>query len=47
MTAGIQGSTVDHLICAYASRRDLPIFTTDPDFRLYSRHIPVSLLEVP
>ena len=46
MTAGIHGSTVDYLICAYATRRNLPILTTDPDFRHYSKHLPVSLLSL-
>jgi hypothetical protein len=32
LVSGIQGSTVDFLICAVASRHDLSIFTTDPDF---------------
>lgn len=44
MARGIQGSIIDFLICAYASRRDFQIFTTDPDFQHFSRHIPVSLL---
>jgi len=47
MAAGILGSTVDYLICAYASRRKMQIFTTDPDFKHYAQHIPISLLELP
>ena len=45
MAQGIQGSTIDYLICAYATRRNFQILTTDPDFRHYSRHIPISLLD--
>jgi predicted nucleic acid-binding protein len=41
---GIQGSMIDYLICAYASRRNFQILTTDPDFQHFSLHIPVSLL---
>lgn len=44
MAAGIHGSTVDYLICAYATRRNFAILSTDPDFQHYSKHIPVSLL---
>ncbi len=44
MAAGVQGSMIDYLICAYASRRDFQILTTDPDFLHFSRHIPISLL---
>jgi len=45
MAQGIQGSSIDYLICAYATRRNFQILTTDPDFRHYSRHIPISLLD--
>jgi len=41
---GIQGSHIDFLICAAASRRTSTIFTLDNDFILYSRHLPVALL---
>lgn len=44
MTHGIRGSMVDFLICAFASRRDCQVFTSDPDFGLYSRHLPITLL---
>lgn len=44
MTAGIQGSMIDYLICAYASRRNFQILSTDPDFVHFSRHIPIHLL---
>ncbi len=44
MTAGVHGSTVDYLICAYATRRNFHILSTDPDFQHYSKHISISLL---
>ena len=34
---GIQGSNTDFVICAVALRRDLAIFTTDGDFKLFAR----------
>ncbi len=40
---GVQGSHADFLICAAASRRRMPIFTTDADFRRYARLLPISL----
>lgn len=38
---GIAVSTVDILICASAIKRDLSIFTTDPDFTNYARVLPL------
>lgn len=40
---GIQGSHIDFLICAVAVRLKLHIFTTDKDFKYYSKHLPVRL----
>ena len=40
---GVQGSHIDFLICSVANRYDLAIFTTDGDFELYRRHIPIKL----
>ena len=40
---GVAGSAVDFLLCAVALRRDLAIFTTDGDFTLYARHLPIRL----
>lgn len=34
---GVQGSHIDFLICAAATRRGLPIFTLDKDFARYSK----------
>lgn len=42
---GIQGSHTDFLICAAAVRLKYTIFTTDKDFKHYSKHLPISLLE--
>jgi predicted nucleic acid-binding protein len=40
---GVQGSNTDFLLCAVAVSRDVPIFTTDKDFELFARHLPVRL----
>ena len=40
---GIQGSNTDFLICSVSVRNDLPIYTTDKDFDLFAKHIPISL----
>jgi predicted nucleic acid-binding protein len=40
---GIQGSNTDFLICAAAVRHRLVIFTTDKDFALYAKHLPIAL----
>ena len=40
---GVQGSNIDFLICAVAARRKLSVFTTDGDFELFARYIPVLL----
>jgi predicted nucleic acid-binding protein len=40
---GIAVSAVDALICAVALRRDFSILTTDPDFKHYSRVLPLKL----
>jgi predicted nucleic acid-binding protein len=41
---GIQGSPIDFLICAQASRNNLSILTEDKDFQLYAKYIPVELV---
>lgn len=41
---GIQGSNTDFLICAAAQARKLPILTTDNDFVLYKKYLPIELL---
>jgi len=40
---GIQGSNTDFLICAIAARHHLAVFTTDKDFALYAKHLPIIL----
>ena len=42
---GIQGSSIDFLICAVAVRRELSILTTDRDFTRYARVLPLQLHE--
>lgn len=44
---GVQGSTIDFLICAVASRRGFAILTTDADFERYARHLPIQLYPSP
>jgi predicted nucleic acid-binding protein len=39
---GISISTFDILICAVALRRNLLIYTTDPDFKIYARILPLN-----
>jgi len=41
LSSGIVGSVVDMLICALALRHNLAIFTTDSDFKNYSRSLPL------
>lgn len=40
---GVQGSNTDFLICAIAERNDLAIFTTDRDFEIFRKYLPISL----
>jgi len=40
---GIAMSSVDAVLCAVALKKDLAIFTTDPDFKHYSRVLPLKL----
>jgi len=42
---GIQGSNTDFLICAVAVRHDLSVFTTDGDFSMFTKCLPVVLHE--
>lgn len=41
---GIQGSNTDFLICSVAINNDLRIFTTDKDFSLFAKILPIKLL---
>lgn len=40
---GIQGSTIDFLICAVAERYSLLIYTNDEDFKHFAKHLPIKL----
>ena len=40
---GIQGSNTDFLICAVSVRNKFPIYTTDKDYELFAKHIPIHL----
>lgn len=39
---GVQSTATDLLICAVAVRHGLRIFTTDTDFDLYAKHLPIT-----
>jgi len=43
---GVQGSSIDFLICAVAAVEELQILTTDSDFLRYARHLPICLCGV-
>lgn len=45
-TKGIQGSNTDFLICAVAVRHDFAVFTTDGDFLLFAKYLPITLHEI-
>ncbi|MEA3471089.1 MAG: PIN domain-containing protein [Thermodesulfobacteriota bacterium] len=40
---GIQGSNTDFLICALSVRYNMPILTTNEDFTLFQKNIPIKL----
>ncbi len=42
---GIQGSNTDFLICAIAARNEFSIFTTDNDFILFQKVLPIALYD--
>ena len=41
--AGVQGSPTDFLICATAAEAGMQIFSSDKDFMLYGKHLPITL----
>ncbi|POZ53864.1 type II toxin-antitoxin system VapC family toxin [Methylovulum psychrotolerans] len=43
---GVQGSSVDFLICAVAVRLQMQIYTTDKDFYNYQKHLPIKLYKL-
>jgi predicted nucleic acid-binding protein len=40
---GLQGSNTDFLLCAVAIRANMPLLTTDADFRRYAAVLPLHL----
>lgn len=42
---GIQGSNTDFLICAVAVNNDFSIYTSDKDFTLFKKYLPIKLEE--
>jgi len=40
---GVQGSNTDFLICAVAARTGYSIYTSDKDFGLFARRLPIKL----
>ena len=42
---GVQGSTIDFLICSVAYHLSMLIFTIDNDFKLYKNYLPIKLFE--
>lgn len=40
---GLQGANTDFLICAAAFRRNYEVLTTDRDFTVFSKYIPIAL----
>jgi predicted nucleic acid-binding protein len=41
---GIQGSSIDFLICSVAYLENLAIFTTDKDFQYFQNHLPIKVI---
>ncbi len=42
---GVQGSNTDFLICAVAVNNDFSIYTSDKDFTLFKKYLPIKLEE--
>jgi len=40
---GVQGSNTDFLLCALSESNSMPIFTTDEDFTLFKKYLPIKL----
>lgn len=43
---GIQGSNTDFLICAVSERHEMAIFTSDQDFGLFAKYLPIILYSI-
>jgi predicted nucleic acid-binding protein len=41
--AGISAGAIDMMICSAAASNSVPVFTADPDFRHYAKHLPITL----
>ena len=41
---GVQGSTVDFLICSIAHLENFIIFTVDKDFKNYEKYLPIQVI---
>jgi predicted nucleic acid-binding protein len=42
---GVQGSNTDYLICAVSHNNRFPIFTSDKDFEIFSKYLPITLVK--
>ena len=42
-TAGVAAGAIDMMICAAAHNHGVPIFSIDPDFEHYAKHLPIIL----
>lgn len=42
---GIQGSTIDFLICSVAHSENMIIYTIDKDFEFYAKYLPIKLIK--
>lgn len=42
---GLQGSNTDFLICSVSHHNRFPIFTSDKDFEIFSKYIPITLVK--
>jgi hypothetical protein len=43
---GINGGHIDFLICAIISHYNCVLLTTDRDFKMFQKHLPIKLLDV-
>ena len=42
---GMNGGHVDFLICAAAAHHNCSLLTTDADFKLFEKHLPIKILQ--
>ena len=43
---GVNGGHIDFLICAVISHYNCALLTTDSDFKMFQKHLPIKLLDV-